>query len=196
MSQKDYEARILLALHAYQNNLKLGLKRAAKTSKVGYGSLWRRHKGIQSRRDSITKSRRLSNLEEKIIVRFILDLDTQGFPPRLRGMEEMANQLLADRIAPPVSKLWASNFVKRHKKLKTRFFRNYEYKRAKCEDPTIIRNRFKPLEDTIAKYGIDLADIYNFNEIGFLRGMIASGMVITGAERRRRPKLEQPRSQE
>jgi hypothetical protein len=37
-------------------------------------------------------------------------------------MEEMANQLLADRGAPPVGKRWASNFVKRHKELKSRFF--------------------------------------------------------------------------
>lgn len=111
MSQKYYEARILLALHAYQNNSKLGLKRAAKAYKVGYGTLWRRHKGIQSRRDTITKSCRISNLEEQIIFRFILDLDTEEFPPRLRGVEEMANQLLADRNASPVGTRWASNFI-------------------------------------------------------------------------------------
>jgi len=34
----------------------------------------------------------------------------------------MANRLLADRDAPPVGKRWASNFVKQHKELKTRFF--------------------------------------------------------------------------
>jgi hypothetical protein len=34
----------------------------------------------------------------------------------------MANRLLADRGAPPVGKRWVSNFVKRHKELKTRFF--------------------------------------------------------------------------
>jgi hypothetical protein len=111
-------------------------------------------------------------------------------------VEEMANQLLADRGAPPVGKRWASNFVKRHKELKSRFCRNYDYKRAKCEDPTVIRNWFKLVENTIAKYGIDLADIYNFDEAGFLMGMIASGMVVTGAERRGRPKLVQPGSRE
>ncbi|KAF4456192.1 hypothetical protein F53441_1609 [Fusarium austroafricanum] len=158
MTQKDYEARILLALHVYQNNPKLGLKRAAKTYKVGYGTLWRRHKGIQSRRDTITKSRRLSNVEEQIIVRFILDLDTRGFPPRLRGVEEMANQLLADRNAPPVGKRWASNFVKRHKELKTRFFH----------------------------------DIWNFDETGFMMGLIMAGMAVTGSERQGRPKSVQP----
>jgi hypothetical protein len=44
----------------------------------------------------------------------------------------------------------------------------------------------------IAKYGITLADIYNFDETGFMMGLIASGMVITGAERRGNPKSVQP----
>jgi hypothetical protein len=196
MSQTNYEARILLALHAYQNNPNLGLKRAAKTYKVGYGTLWRRHNGIQSQRDTTPKSRKLSDLEEQIIVQFILDLDSRGFPPRLRGVEEMANRLLADRNAPPVGKRWASNFVKRHDELKTRFFRRYDYQRAKCEDPTEIRKWFKLVENTIAKYGIDLADIYNFDEVGFMMGVIANGMVVTGTERRARPKLVQPGSRE
>ncbi|KAJ3455278.1 hypothetical protein MRS44_013878 [Fusarium solani] len=196
MSQTNYEARILLALHAYQNNPNLGLKRAAKTYKVGYGTLWRRHNGIQSQRDTTPKSRKLSDLEEQIIVQFILDLDSRGFPPRLRGVEEMANRLLADRNAPPVGKRWASNFVKRHDELKTRFFRRYDYQRAKCEDPIEIRKWFKLVENTIAKYGIDLADIYNFDEVGFMMGVIANGMVVTGTERRARPKLVQPGSRE
>lgn len=196
MSQTNYEARILLALHAYQNNPNLGLKRAAKTYKVGYGTLWRRHNGIQSQRDTTPKSRKLSDLEEQIIVQFILDLDSRGFPPRLRGVEEMANRLLADRNAPPVGKRWASNFVKRHDELKTRFFRRYDYQRAKCEDPAEIRKWFKLVENTIAKYGIDLADIYNFDEVGFMMGVIANGMVVTGTERRARPKLVQPGSRE
>ncbi|SCO92506.1 uncharacterized protein FRV6_16634 [Fusarium oxysporum] len=108
----------------------------------------------------------------------------------------MANRLLADRDASPVGKRWASNFVKRHKELKTRFFRKYDYQRAKCEDPRIIRNWFRLVENTIAKYGIRSDDIYNFDETGFIIGMIASGMVVTGAERRGRPKSVQPGSRE
>jgi hypothetical protein len=41
MSQKDYEARILLALHAYQNNPKLGLnalQRPIRLVMVHYGA--------------------------------------------------------------------------------------------------------------------------------------------------------------
>ncbi|KAM5528359.1 transposase [Fusarium oxysporum f. sp. phaseoli] len=95
----------------------------------------------------------------------------------------MANQLLADRDAPPVGRNWASKFVKRHTELKAGFCREYDYYKAKCEDPTIICNWFRLVENTIAKYGITLADIYNFDETSFMMGMIASGMVVTGADR-------------
>ncbi|KAJ3462343.1 hypothetical protein MRS44_007129 [Fusarium solani] len=108
----------------------------------------------------------------------------------------MANRLLADRDASPVGKRWAHNFVTRHKELKTRFFRKYDYQRAKCEDPTVIRKWFQLVANTIAKYGIRSDDIWNFDETGFLMGMIASGMVVTGAERRGRPKSVQPGSRE
>ncbi|KAL9563820.1 hypothetical protein ACKAV7_012062 [Fusarium commune] len=113
-----------------------------------------------------------------------------------RNGQPTARRPLADRNAPPVGKRWASNFVKRHDELKTRFFRRYDYQRAKCEDPAEIRKWSKLVENTIAKYGIDLADIYNFDEVGFMMGVIAIGMVVTGTERRARPKLVQPGSRE
>jgi hypothetical protein len=101
--------------------------------------------------------------------------------------------LLADRNASPVGKRWASNFVRRHKELKTRFFRKYDYRRAKWKDPTAIRNWFRLVENTIAKYGIRSDDIYHFDEVGFLMGMISSGMVVTGSVRL---KSVQPESRE
>ncbi|KAH7463475.1 hypothetical protein FOMA001_g18107 [Fusarium oxysporum f. sp. matthiolae] len=196
MPEFNNEANILLALRALQNNPKLTLRRAAKIYKVDPMKLWRRQQGILSRRDTTPKSRKLSDLEEQTIIQFIIDLDSRGFPPRLRGVEEMANRLLADRDASPVGKRWASNFVRRHKELKTRFFHKYDCQRAKCEDATVIRNWFRLIENTIAKYGIRLDDIYNFDETGFMMGMIASGMVVTGAERRGRPKSVQPGNRE
>ncbi|KAL0935759.1 transposase [Colletotrichum truncatum] len=108
-------------------------------------------------------SRNLSDLEEKTIVEYILDLDARSFPPRLSGVEEMANRLLAERDAPPVGKRWASNFVKRQPQLRTRFFQ-------------VIRGWFSLVKNIIAKYGIADADIYNFDETGFMMGVIASGM--------------------
>mgnify|MGYP004718416977 FL=1 len=104
MSQSSNEARILLALQAIQNNPKVSLRRAANIYQVPFSTLQRRQDGIQSRCDFIPKSRKLSDLEEQIIVQFILDLDTRGFPSRLYFVEEMANSLLADRDALPIGK--------------------------------------------------------------------------------------------
>ena len=123
MPQSNIEARTLLALLALQNDPKLSIRRAATTYEINEHRLRRRRKGIQSQRDTIPKSRKLSDLEEQIIIQFILDLDSRGFPPRLCGVEEMANRLLADRDALPIGKRWAFNFVRRYLDLKTRFNR-------------------------------------------------------------------------
>src|SRR6478609_9261687 len=196
MSQPLDEARILLALQALQNDPKLSLRRASNIYKVNYWKLRRRQNGIQSRRESIPNSRKLSDIEEETIVQFILDLDSRGFPSRLRFVEEMANSLLADRDASPVGKRWAYNFVKQQPELKTRLFRRYDYQRAKCEDPTIIRGWFRLVQNTIAKYGIRSDDVWNFDETGFMMGLIMAGMAVTGSETQGRPKSVQPGNRE
>jgi hypothetical protein len=76
------------------------------------------------------------------------------------------------------------------------FFRRYDYQRAKCEDLNIIRNWFRLVENTVAKYGIRSDDIWNFDETGFVMGVIASGMVVIGTDRRGRPKSVQPGNRE
>ncbi|EGU85277.1 hypothetical protein FOXB_04208 [Fusarium oxysporum f. sp. conglutinans Fo5176] len=185
MPQPSKEARILLALQALENDPKLR-----------YSTLRDRKNGRQSQRDYAPQSRKLSDLEEQILLRFILEQISRGFLPQIRIIEEMANRLLADRDASPVGKRWAINFIKRQPELKSCYNRRYDYQRAQCEDPTIIRNWFRLVENTIAKYGIRSDDIWNFDETGFMMGMISTGKVVTSAERRGRPKSVQPGSRE
>ena len=44
----------------------------------------------------------------------------------------------------------------------------------------------------IDKYAIQEGDIYNFDETGFLMGMLSSAKVVTSSERRGRPCIKQP----
>ena len=143
MNSAVNEAQLLLALQAHQRDPKLTTRALAKICNVPRTTLRRRMDKIPSRRDIMANSRKLTFLEEDTIIQHILDLDARSFPPRLRGVEEMANRLLADRNARPVSLRWASNFVKRHQELKTRFTRKYDYQRANCEDPEIIWGWFQ-----------------------------------------------------
>jgi hypothetical protein len=45
---------------------------------------------------------KLLKLEEEVIVQHILDLDAQGFLPRLAAVKDMADSLLAERHRDPV----------------------------------------------------------------------------------------------
>ena len=44
----------------------------------------------------------------------------------------------------------------------------------------------------ITKYNIQLEDLWNFDETGFMMGMITASMVVTRANRRGKPKHIQP----
>ena len=77
-----------------------------------------------------------------------------------------------------------------------KFNRKYNYKRALCEDPEVIQGWFRLVDNIKAKYGILDDDTYNFNEAGFMMGVILTGAVVTASERRGRPKAVQPGNQE
>jgi hypothetical protein len=86
--------------------------------------------------------------------------------------------------------------VKRHSTLSSRFSKRYNFERAKCEDPTIIRDWFSLVQKTILQYGIGPDDIYNFDETGFTMGLIATAKVVTRREYYGRRALLQPGNRE
>ena len=98
----------------------------------------------------------------------------------------MANHILDARHHDQVGRNWANTFVKQSAELKVKFNRNYDYKRAKCEDPEIIRGWFRLVQTVKAKYGILDEDTYNFDESGYIMGVISTGVLVTGSEKRDR----------
>jgi hypothetical protein len=52
------------------------------------------------------------------------------------------------------------------------------------------------VKNTIAKYSICEADIYNFDETGFMMGVISTGMVVTSSDGRAKAKKIQPGNRE
>jgi hypothetical protein len=74
--------------------------------------------------------------------------------------------------------------------------RAYDFQRAICEDPELISAWFKLVHNMRAKYGILDCDFYNFDETGFMMGVICASMVVTRADRRGRGKAVQPGNRE
>jgi hypothetical protein len=196
MSQKNDENQLNLAIQALQKNPESSVRAVARIYSVDHRKLGRRLRGMAPRRTISANSRKMTDLEETVLVEHILDLDSKGFPPRLCVVEDMANRILATRNRGRVGQRWAGNFVRRQPDLRTRFQRKYDYQRAKCEDPEVIRGWFELVRNTIAKYAIVDADIYNFDETGFMMGQISTGMVVTSSDGRAQAKKIQPGNRE
>ena len=140
--------------------------------------------GRTLRDDSRHGWQKLTESEENAIVQYVLDLDERGFPPRIAGVEDMANLLLEKRNGGRVGGRWASRFIARQEKLKTRLNRVYDFQRVTCEDPELIGAWFRLVGNMRAKYGIEDSDLYNFDETGFMMGVICSSLlVVTRADR-------------
>ena len=56
----------------------------------------------------------------------------------------------------------------------------------------MIRGWFSLVKNTITKYGIVDSDIFDFDETGFMMGIISTGIVVTSTERLSNTKLVQP----
>jgi hypothetical protein len=195
------EGRTTLAIEAFKNGRFLSKRACADAYDISESTLRRRVKGIRARRDTVPINRKLTTTEESTLIEWILSMDRRGLAPTREIVEQMANILLQKRSqnqANPttVGRLWVYNLVKRHPALKSSYNRKYDYQRAKCEDPALIQAWFKLVHNTIEKYGILDADIYNFDETGFQMGVISTAKVITGAERSRRPVSVQPGNRE
>jgi hypothetical protein len=104
MSVIIQEAKIILAIKVIRTSKKLNRRKAIKFYQVSYSIFCNR---INSR--TTLPERRLANikliiLEEEVIIRNILDIDSRGFAPRLAGIEDIANYILKSREGRYVSK--------------------------------------------------------------------------------------------
>jgi hypothetical protein len=133
------EANINLAIQAINQEQIQCEYRAALAYNVPRSTLHNQRARIAARRDRKPNSKKLTKLEEEVIVRHILELDSRGFAPSLGAVRDMADKLLTKRGAGYVGRQWPRNFINRIDSLTTRFNRPYDRQRTLCEDPKVIR---------------------------------------------------------
>ena len=97
MEIQTKEARIILAIEAIRTSKNLSQRSAAKIYKVPLWTLSDRMAGRTYRPETKANGLKLTKLEEEVIVRNILDMDSRGFAPWLAGVEDMANFILESR---------------------------------------------------------------------------------------------------
>ncbi|KAF4456200.1 hypothetical protein F53441_1618 [Fusarium austroafricanum] len=153
MPDPKIESSIILAIDAKRKNPKLSIRHLAKQFSVPRTTLQDRMARKPLKTDTHSSQSNLTIAEEDAIVQYISQLDSRGFSPQKADVEDMANLLLLKRDARRVGKCWTDRFIARRPELSTRFSRPYDYQRA--------------------------FDFYNFDETGFMMGMIRARMVVT-----------------
>jgi hypothetical protein len=190
------EGTLYLAIEATKATVPDSTKHASKAFEVPETTLRRRRDGKLPRGDCVPNSKKLKETEGEAIVTRILELDARGIGATRAMVEGMANDLLAARGEGPVGKHWVDRFKTRTKEIKLRRSRPYDHQRAMNEDARVITRWFELVRETKEKYGILDEDIHNFDESGFMMGVIKSQMVFTASEKRTNPKKIQPGNRE
>lgn len=187
-----------MAIKAIQEGKIASIRAAARAYDVPHVTLTRRLKGGAPQRGTPAVTRKLTQQEEEVLVRWILDMDSRGYAPRVGDVSRKANILLTERVRgtpttpSTVGINWATNFVRRRSELRSDYLRKKDSQRALCEDPSVIQAWFNLVRNVIAKYGVVDDDVWNFDETGFQMGVISTARVVTGSERRGRPVVTQP----
>jgi hypothetical protein len=158
------EGKITLALQAYTLGQFKSVRRAAAAYGVPFQRLSDRLNNTTFRLQAPPNSQKLTATEEQTIVRYILDLDSRGFAPRLCEVSDIADKLLAVRGGTPVGKNWSKRFVSRTEELKMAFNRAKDQQRVLQEDPEVIKAWFKLVRETIAQYSVAEEGCYRLRE--------------------------------
>ena len=185
------EPRIQMAIAAWNEKKFKSILKAAKVFEVPETTLRERLAGIKPRSETRANGYKLTEIEEKSLVKQLLDADKRGFAIRPEFLRGMAQILLRERLHDSTATLgvnWTSTFVKRHSELRTRYNRRITYQRAKQEDPRVIKEWLDTVYRAIQEHGIHEDDIWNFDETGFAMGLCTTSKVITAAERSERPR--------
>ena len=152
------EALIQLTIQAIENGQISTERHAIAQYNVPRSTVRDRRAGCLSRAETRSNTTRLTEIEEEVIVTYILDLSARGYPPSLAQVRDMADRLLVTRSAKKVGINWPSTFVKRRLELQMKFNRKYDYRRALCEDAGVMNAWFQLVENTKTRYGIQDED--------------------------------------
>jgi hypothetical protein len=94
MPEQSKEARILMAIEALRSNSKLRVRKAATTYDVPPTTLRNRMTSTTFQAEYRLQGRLLDELEEKVLLEHIVNLDNRGFSPKIEGVEDIANYIL------------------------------------------------------------------------------------------------------
>src|SRR4051812_27402610 len=102
--QLQQEGRVKLTIQAFNSGQFQNLRRAAAAFNVRYQLVYYQYNRREFRPTIRANSYKLTLSKEQTIVRYILNLNSRGFPPQLCEVADMADKILGVRNRKPISK--------------------------------------------------------------------------------------------
>ena len=153
-------------------------------------------KQTRASRDAHQNQQKFTPEEEERIVRWVIELDDMGMPPRGHLVRKLMLGILqgrghdANNQSPQLGKRFLDRFRKRHAVLSSRFAQAVNRERALAGDPTVLNHFFNRLIEIRSLYHILPENIWNMDEKGFLLGVSSQEKVLCHSTRKN-PRLVQ-----
>lgn len=137
---------------------------------------WHRAHGRQTRRQRAEQQQLLTPQQEKALVDYLLRLQRNGYPARVKHLRHFAGVLLSQRGAGAGSSLqgrlpnkdWPQASYKRHPELKAARVRAIDWQRHEKNIRAKVENWFEVMDKQLSERGVLQENVYNMDETGVL----------------------------
>lgn len=140
---------------------------------VPYSTAHHREHGRLTRTEAHISQQALTPGEEEVLLKYIKEAESWGFPLRVCHLLELAEDLAGRKL----SKQWPTRFIARHG-LRSCFVPAMDANRAHNHDPAIIHQWIGLLGSLTKKHNIPIERQYNMDEKGILLGQGRATRVI------------------
>lgn len=129
----------------------------------------------------------LSDTAEQALVQFLLRMQEGAMPATPGMVRNFANEMRQrlDSASSPISDSWLSRFCKRHHELLVKKNKPMEVARIGTHMAGDILEWFQRYEASLQKYNITAANLWNFDETGFLIGVLKTFNVVVSRAKKR-----------
>jgi hypothetical protein len=180
------EQRLQCALNSYNNHEFPSIRATARAHVVSESTLRSRINGTTNRRAAHAHEQRLSIQQQEFFVDWILEQETQGFPPSFARAREMATRILQlNGDTQPLGKKWINKFIRGHPRIKSVVGRPIEAARINGPHPDLIREFYQSFQEVVRQYNIQPCNTWNMDEHGIALGVCTNSIVIGDASKRR-----------
>jgi hypothetical protein len=188
---EEVEARIQRVLDSIPSDCTPNISRLARDNDVPYQRLRARYHGRKTLSERSGGHFKLNESQNFVLREFVRFLDQLGVSARVAHVVRCANTILqadhADPSLPPptVTTRWAKAWINRQEDIFVRRQRHLDLNRALAHDIDGIQKWFDGFIKLVTDYGINPADIWNFDETGFRIGIGKDQWIITYEPNRR-----------